>query len=152
MATERTYYANADGVRISNTRLVFGSHTYATRSVSSAVTVDERMPVWPAYLVMLAGVAMIVWGALAAPLWTMLGALGILSGFVNLSRKKRMYGIRIGTSKGPALVLTSRSRPYVEQVVAAVHKAMAAASEAPAPLPSSIEAERTRARGRRRRR
>ena len=138
MTEERVFYADANGVRISASRLVFGSHTYATRNVSSAFFIEERGITWPAYLVIVGGLGLLAWGALGSPTWGVVGFLGIVSGLFNLSRKKRRrnYSIRLTTAKGPVLVLASRNRAYVDRIVPALHKAMALAREAH-PLPDS---------------
>ena len=142
MSDERTYFANANGVRIGTSRLVFGSTAYATRNVTSASILREGPPMWPGYLVMAIGGVMFFYGLLAGSVWGFIGVAGIMSGQFNLLRRraKLAYGIRIVTPKGPVIALASRNRTYIQQVTTAVLKAVAAAEPAAAPPTDDSEA------------
>jgi hypothetical protein len=57
------------------------------------------------------------------------GAVAVLSGSLNLARKRSRYGIRITTQRGPVNVLASRDQRYVEVVADALLRAISAAHQ-----------------------
>ena len=130
MSSERTYYADATGVRVGTSQLVFPSATYATRNVTSVEAIAARAPALGAYVVMTIGAALFFYGAFAGSEWGFVGVAGILSGQIRLLRRRRNrgYGVRITTSKGPVTVFAARNRRQVEQVTAAVRRAIAGQS------------------------
>ena len=137
MSSQRTYYADATGIRISTSRLVFPSATYVTKNVSAVAIVEDSPTALGAYVVMAVGAAMFLYGALFGSVWGFVGVLGILSGQVRLylRNRKRVYGIRLTTPKGPVVAFAARNRRQVQQVVTAARKAVGAPTEEdPEPL------------------
>ena len=128
MSSERTYYADASGIRVSTTRLVFPSATYVTRNVSAVDTIEDSPTALGAYVVIALGSVMFFYGAIVGSLWGFIGVFGIISGQFRLVRrnKRRGYAVRITTPKGTIVAFASRNRTQVQQVGAAVRKAMAA--------------------------
>ena len=57
----------------------------------------------------------------------MMGGASVLSGSLNLSRKRPKFGIRITTQRGPVYVLASQDKRYVEVVATALRYAISAA-------------------------
>ncbi len=64
MAKEFTYYADANGIKIGSSRLVFGEHAYSTSSVRSVREVRENQVRWPGIDVNFEGLAMDAYGIL----------------------------------------------------------------------------------------
>ena len=130
MSSERTLYADANGVRIGTTQLVFGQHSYATRNVSSANVVTEERRRWPGSAMMGVGGVLLVIGFLSSPTLLLFGAVAFASGSFYFSRRRPTYAVRIVTSQGAALVLASRQRAYVESVRGAIVRAIDEARDA----------------------
>ncbi len=148
MSSERTYYADATGVRVSTSQLVFPSGTYATRNVTSVELIAERAPALGAYVVMTIGAALFFYGAFTGTLWGFSGVVAILGAQLRLLRRRarRGYGVRVTTRANSKIAFAARDRTLVEEVAAAVRQAIAQPTDAPAP-----SAPRRSARGRRRR-
>jgi hypothetical protein len=130
MASERSFYTDAAGIRITDRTLVFPQHIYAPRNVSAVRVVRHRGIIWPGLMVLFVGFAILSWGALGRD-WTvmLIGMAGMASGTFNLSRKRPAFGILLTTTKGPVYVLASRDKRYADTVAAAVSKAISAARE-----------------------
>ena len=123
------FHIDANGVRISADRAVFGEHAYATRNIRSIVTVTDKGVRWPGMTMLFIGFGLVAAGLVIGHTITlMFGAVAILSGSLNLGRKRSKYGVRIVTQRGPVYVLASQDKPYVEIVSAALRKAVDASS------------------------
>ncbi len=130
MATE-VFHMDANGVRISVDRAVFANHTYATRNISSVAAIADRGVRWPGTFTMALGFVLLLGGFVFSHTFTMiLGVGGVLSGSLNLSRKRPKYGVRIFTQRGPVYVLASQDKQYVDTVSTALQRAMSAARKA----------------------
>ena len=127
MATE-VFHIDANGVRISARRAEFGEHAYATRNISAVEPVEDKGRRWPGYMMLFIGFAALGGGFVLDQTTAMLvGAVAILSGSLNLRRKRPRYGVRIVTQRGPVYVLASRDKRYVEVVANALRRAVSAA-------------------------
>ena len=129
MPTE-VFHMDANGVRISARRAVFGEHAYAPRNIRSVDRIEDKGVRWPGTFTLFLGVAVIAVGfAVQHTITVMIGAVAVLSGSLNLARKKPRYGIRVTTQRGPVYVLASRDRRYVEVVSNALLRAVSAAHQ-----------------------
>ena len=148
MATD-VFHMDANGVRISVDRAVFANHTYATRNISGVAAIADRGVRWPGILTMALGFGLLIGGFVFSHTFTMiLGVGGVLSGSLNLSRKRPKYGVRIVTQRGPVYVLASQDKQYVETVSTALQKAMSAARRArPSSANPASPSRHSRARG-----
>ncbi len=127
MATE-VFHMDANGVRISAQRAVFAEHAYAPRNISGVERVEDKGIRWPGQSTLVLGFAIIGAGFIMQHTITvMVGAVAVMSGSLNLARKKPRYGIRITTQRGPVYVLASRDQRYVEVVADALLRAVSAA-------------------------
>ncbi|MDE2836923.1 MAG: DUF6232 family protein [Chloroflexota bacterium] len=127
MATD-VFHMDANGVRISAHRSVFGEHTYATRNIQSVDRVEDKGVRWPGMGTLFIGLVIVAVGfVLQHTITLMIGAVAVLSGSLNLSRKRPRYGIRITTQRGPVYVLASRDKRYVELVADALLRAVSVA-------------------------
>ena len=133
MTTDHLFHMDANGVRISADRAKFGQHTYATRNISGLSSVTDRGNRIPGRITLVIGFTLIVTGFVIAHTITMaFGAVAILSGSLNLARKRPKFGLRITTQRGPVNVLAAADKRYVETVSKALLKAMSTAREASA--------------------
>lgn len=140
MATD-VFHIDANGVRISADRAVFAEHTYATRNIQSIVAVTDKGVRWPGMAMLFIGFGLVAAGLVIGHTITlMFGAVAILSGSLNLARKRPKYGVRIVTQRGPVYVLASQDKPYVETVSAALSKAVDASRRRREAAPSDAAA------------
>ena len=122
---------DANGVRISAQRAVFAEHAYAPRNISGVERVEDKGVRWPGQATLALGFIIIAVGLfLQHTITLMVGAVAVMSGSLNLARKKPRYGIRITTQRGPVYVLASRDQRYVEVVADALLRAVSAAHRA----------------------
>ena len=129
MATD-VFHIDANGVRISARRAEFGEHAYAPRNITAVEPVEDKGRRWPGYMMLLIGFAALGAGlALDQTTAMLVGGVAILSGSLNLRRKRPRYGIRIVTQRGPVYVLASRDKRYVEVVANALRRAVSASRE-----------------------
>ena len=129
MATE-VFHMDANGVRISAQRAVFAEHAYAPRNIQGVDRVEDKGVRWPGQATLVLGFAIIVAGFIMQHTITvMVGAVAVMSGSLNLARKRPRYGIRITTQRGPVYVLASRDQRYVEVVADALLRAVSVAHQ-----------------------
>ena len=127
MATE-VFHMDANGVRISAQRAVFGEHAYAPRNIQSVDRIEDKGIRWPGQATLFLGFVLMGVAILLGHTVTLLiGAVAVTSGSFNLARKKPRYGIRITTQRGPVYVLASRDQRYVEVVADALLRAVSVA-------------------------
>ena len=121
---------DANGVRISAQRAVFAEHAYAPRNIQSVDRVEDKGIRWPGQATLVLGFAIIIAGFIMQHTITvMVGAVAVMSGSLNLARKRPRYGIRITTQRGPVYVLASRDQRYVEVVADALLRAVSVAHQ-----------------------
>ncbi len=129
--TTEVFHMDANGVHISVDRAVFADHKYATRNISAVSTVMDRGNRWPGRITLGIAFVLITAGFVIDSMPVMfLGAAAVLSGSLNLARKKSQYGLRIRTQRGPVYVLASSDKHYVEIVSGALQRAMSDARRA----------------------
>ena len=125
MTSERVFYSDANGIRIGTQQVVFGDQRYGTRSISSASVVTESRRSWPGMMVMVIGGILLVFGFLTDTTQPMvMGAGGFAGGSFYFGRHKPRYAIRLVTSNGDFLVVASRRKPFLEEIKAALDRAM----------------------------
>ena len=136
------FHIDANGVRISARRAEFGEHAYAPRNITAVEPVEDKGRRWPGYMMLLIGFAALGAGLVLDQTTAMLvGGVAILSGSLNLRRKRPRYGIRIVTQRGPVYVLASRDKRYVEVVANALRRAVSASREGRSGADAPAEAE-----------
>ena len=124
MATE-VFHMDANGIFISWESAIFGEHQYLIKNVDSVSTVEDRPKRWPGRATQGIGIGLIVVGfIIAQTVAVMLGAVALLSGSINLSKKRSRFGVRLGTKRGLVFVLASSDKQYVETVTKAMQKAL----------------------------
>lgn len=125
---------DANGVRISAQRAVFAEHAYAPRNIRSVDRVEDKGIRWPGMGMLFLGFGIMIAGLILQHTITlMVGAVAVMSGSLNLARKKPRYGIRITTQRGPVYVLASRDKRYVEVVSDALLRAVSVAHQGRGP-------------------
>ena len=133
---------DANGVRISAQRAVFAEHAYAPRNIRSVDRVEDKGIRWPGMGMLFLGFGIMIAGLILQHTITlMVGAVAVMSGSLNLARKKPRYGIRITTQRGPVYVLASRDKRYVEVVSDALLRAVSVAHQGRGPASDEAESD-----------
>ena len=95
------------------------------KNIESVAIVEDKAKRWPGRMTLLIGIVLIVIGfVIEQTVGMMLGAVALLSGSINLSRKRSRFGLRIMTKRGAVFVLASQDRGYVETVSIALQTAI----------------------------
>jgi hypothetical protein len=115
-ASETTFYSHASGVRITNTRAVFGTKVYAMANVSSVgmtVTPPKRL-----YYLLLLAVGVLLFAA--QPL---IGVIVTILAVVLLALQKSLYHVTIGSASGETSALSSTDGEHIAEIVRAMNEA-----------------------------
>lgn len=124
MATE-VFHMDSNGISISLESAVFGQHQYLMKNIDAVATVEDKAKRWPGRMTLFIGIVLIVAGFIIdQTIGVMLGAVALLSGSINLSRKRSRFGLKIMTKRGPVFVLASQDKQYVETVSKALQAAL----------------------------
>lgn len=126
MVEETTFYSDDEGVRITNTRAIFGSTTYAMNNVTSVSKGYKSAN-------HATGVLMIVIGIVVA--WLCITLKAVLSGIVAgvifvaigvllLKILKPTYSVKIGSASGEIVALESQNGKYIQDIVEAMNEAI----------------------------
>ncbi len=123
--TEPTYYSDENGVRISTTRLLIGSTTYAMANIASVRTHVKPANRTPGILLAIGGFATISVSAyLNIPIGIGVGVLFFILGIAWALLSKPTYFIRISSSSTETDAIGSRSKEYIAQVARAINEAL----------------------------
>ena len=124
MATE-IFHMDSNGISVSVESAIFGEHEYQVKNIESVAIVEDKAKRWPGRMTLLIGIVLIVIGfVIEQTVGMMLGAVALLSGSINISRKRSRFGLRIMTKRGAVFVLASQDRGYVETVSIALQTAI----------------------------
>jgi len=127
MTDERVFYSDANHIRVGTRAAVFGNHKYGTRNIESVSIATEERRIWPGVLAIIGAAVLITIGYIGNSVqWVFMGAASFTGGTFFFRRRKATYGVRIVTNKGPALVLASRQKSYVDDVKFAIERAIEA--------------------------
>lgn len=125
MATEQTYYSDEKGVRITGTRVIFGSTTYSMANISSIRTDEEPAKRAPGIVTAIIGLILLVTGISAGWAWLIITGIVILGIGVLIARAaSAKYHIKITSASGEATALSSNDKEYAGKIVNAVNEAI----------------------------
>ncbi len=125
METERTYYSDEKGVRITGTRAIFGSTTYSMANISSVSTAEEPAKRSGGIVTAIIGLILLIIGASAGWSWLLIGGIILLLiGALVAWAAKGKYHVRISSASGEAIALSSNDREYITKVVFALNEAI----------------------------
>ena len=106
---------------------MFGNHKYGTRNIESVSIATQERRIWPGMMAFIAAGILIATGYITNSVqWIFMGAASFTGGTFFFRRRKTTYGVRIVTNKGPILVLASKQKSYVDDVMFAIERAIEA--------------------------
>ena len=133
---EPTYYSDEKGVRITPTRLIIGSSTYAMANISSIKTATGDPSRWAGIVMALFGLFFIGLGFVVMSLGgsvsvTVFAAIVFLMGIAVLGGGiawavlvKPTYHLRISSASGETDALMSKDKDYIAHVATALNEAL----------------------------
>jgi hypothetical protein len=127
MTAEKTFYSDQTGVRITQSRAIFGAKTYTMNNVASVSA--HRVPAkrGPAIGTLLIGLVLLVIGISSTIVVLIIfGILGMAVGALLIYLMKDTFVVRISSASGEADALASKDRSHIEQIVQALNEAIIA--------------------------
>jgi hypothetical protein len=122
---EKIFFEYED-VKVTNTRFINGSNTYAMAGVTS-IKLREKKPSYNDVVALIALAALILYSAFAGGFKVEIFGIAILTGVLSfwISRKKRsQYAIILSTSGGETEGLISNQLEYTNRVLGALNEAI----------------------------
>ena len=116
---EIVLYSDDKGVRITNTRAIFGNKTYVMTNISS-ISIGKKPPNWvPGIVVLLFGILFLLIDATRV-----LGIIFLIIGIVILYFTKGVYSVRVTSASGETDALTDIDKTYIQNIVTAINEAI----------------------------
>jgi len=116
---EIVLYSDNKGVRITNTRAIFGNKTYVMTNISS-ISIGKKPPNWiPGIIVLLFGLICL----LIEPI-RIAGLIFLIVGGVILYFTKGEYSVRITSASGETDAFTHTDKIYIQNIVTAINEAI----------------------------
>jgi hypothetical protein len=126
--SETTFYTDDQGIRVTNSRLVFGDTTYSMANLTS-VAVKRPPTNYGVLIVLLIFVLVWVFG-LTSNQPSLSGAGGIgtvvvaVAFFISIALKK--WNLTITSSSGESSPISSRDKRYIDKIAQAIQEALIA--------------------------
>ncbi|HUW46251.1 MAG TPA: DUF6232 family protein [Dehalococcoidia bacterium] len=120
-----TYYSDEKGVRITATRLIIGSKTYAMANITSIERKIDPPNRRPGIIMAVIGVFILVICAVFESMsGILLGVFVLLGGILWAALVKPTYHLKVTSAAGEESPLTSKDGKYINQLVVAVNEAL----------------------------
>ena len=125
-AKEESFYTDAEGVRVTNTRLIIGQTTFAMSNITS-VSCGAIRPkrLGPMLFMGLGGVCLLATFSGAGNA-TPMGVFLILCGVAWWALQKTKYCLCVASSSGEVKPINSKDKQRIEKIVQAVNESMIA--------------------------
>ncbi len=125
MSTERTFYSDAQGVRITGTRAVFPFATYTMTNINAVRSVSTPPRRGPAWFLAVTGLVLAVIGIVLHNMGLAVTAFVMVALAVAVARAARgEYHLMIISGTGESIALTSHDSEYVDKIAAAMNEVL----------------------------
>jgi len=125
MTSERTYYSDEAGVRITGTRAIFHNTTYSMANIASIRTAQVPPKRAGAIWTIIIGLALSIIGISAnISAMTIIGIVVLLLGILWFWKASSEYHIMITSASGEASALKSRDKDYISKIAQAMNEAI----------------------------
>jgi len=125
MATEPTFYSDEQGVRITPTRAIFGSTTYAMANITSVARGEAPARRKPGIIIAILGliifVACISFESVEG---VVVGVVVLGLGILIAAIAKSTYHVKITSASGEAEATSSKDKQYIDSIVMALNEAL----------------------------
>jgi len=127
MAEEKevTYYSDDKGVRITNTRVIVSSTTYAMANISSVSTVKKPARRVLGILIAILGlIVLVVTAVTGSTVGIAFGAVFLCFGVLVAVLLKPIYIARIASASGEVDAISAKEEKYIQTIVMAMNEAI----------------------------
>lgn len=125
MATEPTFYSDERGVRITPTRAIFGSTTYAMANITSIKRDMHPANRKPGIIIAVLGLIILVASAsFDSSTGVIIGAIVLGLGILVAAIVKPTYFLKITSASGEAEPISSKDKQYIDSIVIAMNEAL----------------------------
>ena len=125
MTEEVNFYSDEKGVRITNSRAIFGAKTYAMANISSISMGTIAAKLMPGILVAIMGLLIIIPSASLGKVgFIIFGVLVLVIGILMSTTAKATYIVKIASTSGEADAISSHDKNYIQSVVNAMNEAI----------------------------
>jgi hypothetical protein len=123
--TEKTYYSDQQGIRITSTRAIIDNKTYSMANVSSVARGRVPASYGGAIVMMMIGLLLALGGFGGSSIELgVTGLLVLVVGIVIAASLKDTWTVRITAASGEMDALRSKNKQYVDTVVNAINEAI----------------------------
>jgi len=118
---EETEFFKDGDVRVTNSRFIVGSSTYAMTGVTSVKKTSATPPRSGAILIIATGIVILLGMNGVERLW---GVAAIALGIVAYKRTKPKYSVYLNSASGESQALESEDVKYIDKVINALNQAI----------------------------
>ena len=115
--TEISYYSDDRGVRITNTRAIFGKKTYVMGNISS-ISLGQKSPNYTFAIIL------VLCGLVSMFISAILGLIVCIIGILVALFAKGEYTVKITSASGETDALVDSDKDYIQDVVNAMQEAI----------------------------
>lgn len=125
MATEPTFYSDERGVRITPTRAIFGSTTYAMANITSVVRGEDPPRRKPGIIIGILGLIILVACiSFESAAGVIVGVVVLGLGILIAAKAKATYYVKITSASGEATPISSKDKQHMDSIVNAINEAL----------------------------
>jgi len=126
MATEPTFYSDERGVRITTTRAIFGSTTYAMANITSVVRGEDPPRRKPGIIIAILGlIILLACISFESGVGVIVGVVVLGLGILIAAKAKSTYYVKITSASGEATPLpSSKDKQHMDSIVNAINEAL----------------------------
>ena len=120
--SEKTFF-NADGISVTNARVVIGGQTYAMSGITSVRSIEEKPSRKGPIILGIIGIIFMLIGEAATIVIGLIGIALAVFWFVSI---KPTYHIGLVSASGESKALNSKDQAYISKIVNAINEAIIA--------------------------
>ena len=125
MATEPTFYSDERGVRITPTRAIFGSTTYAMANITSVARSEDPPKRKPGIIVAILGfIILLACISFKSTEGIIVGVVVLGLGILIATKAKATYHVKITSASGEAKPISSKDKQHIDSIVMALNEAL----------------------------
>ena len=125
MATEPTFYSDERGVRITPTRAIFGSTTYAMANITSVARDEEPPRRKPGIIIAILGLIILVaCVSFESAVGAIVGVVVLGLGTLIAAKAKATYYVKITSASGETKPTSSKDKQHIDSIVTALNEAL----------------------------
>lgn len=125
MANETTFYSDEHGVRITTTRAIFGSKTYAMANITSVSKGEEPPKRQPGIIIAILGLIILVaCVSFGSAVGVIVGVAVLGLGILIAAIAKPTYHVKITSASGEDEPRSSKDKQHIDSIVIALNEAL----------------------------